>query len=432
MIVLRNIVNVLASINEFVFMYFYFGAFAEKREKRRNLWILFIGLMYISFFLNLYVIHVIYIRSLMLFVTMFSFSLYFKCKLIKRLYLLVTSFAVFSAAEIITGMVSMAVMKMTIDEIRQSDAAYVINVITSQLIIMFSVKFVLMYMKKKNNELDKKTEVAIIFLMLPTVFSIFLMGRIVDAYSVERNVLAVALTMLMCATSVVSFYLTERQMKLREYEIEIKELENRYRLQVKNYENLRDRTRTANKNIHDVKNFAIAVSAYLEQGKIAEAKQRLKEYTESICAVTKHSCGNLTVDALLTAKQEELAQVCPDYHMSAVLSGLIDNYEIDFCILLGNAIDNAIEESRRIENPNDRYVEIRILPNAGGVSVFVRNRTKDLYKTHRKTAKDNDLFHGFGMENMKSICEKHNGDFHISEHDGFFDLSIFLPNQQEL
>lgn len=432
MIIIRNILNFLASVSEFIFLYFYFNAFAEKRTKPKHLWLLFFILPYISFLMSIYVIDVIFVRSLMLFFNAFIFSFYFDCAFLKRIYLLVTSFAFFSAAEIITGMISMAVLKKTINEIRQSDTMYIINVIASQLIIMLMLKFILIYMKNKNNELDKKTEIAMILLMLPTVFSIFLMGKIVDAYSVERNILAVALTVLMCTTSVVTFYLTERQMKLKEYEIEIKELENQYNLQVKNYENLRDKTRTASKNIHDVKNFTIAIGSYLEQGKIAEAQQRLKEYTESISAVTKRSCGNRTVDALLSAKQEELDEVCPDNRMSAVLSEFIDEYEIDFCILLGNAIDNAIEESRRIEDPNGRYIEIRILPNVGGLSVFVRNKTNGHSAAYGKTSKGNDLFHGFGIENMKSICGKHNGDFKISEHDGFFDLSIFLPNNQEI
>lgn len=66
------------------------------------------------------------------------------------------------------------------------------------------------------------------------------------------------------------------------------------------------------------------------------------------------------------------------------------------------------------------------------MSVFVRNKTDGYLGARGETAKDSELFHGFGIENMKAICEKHNGDFKISEHDGLFDLSIFLPNIQEI
>ena len=31
---------------------------------------------------------------------------------------------------------------------------------------------------------------------------------------------------------------------------------------------------------------------------------------------------------------------------------------------------------------------------------------------------------------MKAICDKYNGDFQVSEKDGYFELSAFLPNNQ--
>lgn len=432
MSIIRNFVNLFGCITELTFLYFYFDAFAEQRKVSMKIKLIFAGIAFISLFIGIYFIDVIFIKSIVLFCIMLIFSFGFDCSLLKRVYLLVTSFAFFSAAEIITGMVSMAVLKKGIYEIRQSNIAYIVNILSSQLIILIMLKFILIFMKNKNKKLDKKSQIAMILVMLPTLFSIFLMGEIVDSYSAERNILAITLTVLTCTTSIVTFYLTERQMKLTEYEIEIKELENQYNFQVRNYENLRDKTREANKNIHDIKNFTLAIGSYLEQGKIDEAQKRLKEYSESISAVTKRSCGNRTVDALLAAKQEELDKVCADNHTSAVLCEFIDNYEIDFCVMLGNAIDNAIEESRRIKEPKDRYVEVRIMPNAGGMSVFVRNKTNGHSAERGKTSKDSDLFHGFGIENMRSICQKHNGDLKISEHDGFFDLSIFLPNNQEI
>lgn len=432
MSIIRDFVNLFGCITELTFLYFYFDAFAEKRKIPAGLRLLFAGVSFASLFVGIYVIDVIYIKSIVLLCIVLIFSFGFDCSFLKRMYLLVTSFAFFSAAEVITGMISIAILKKTIYEIRESDVAYIVNILASQFLILIMLKFILIYMKNKNKKLDKKSEIAMILVMIPIVFSIFLMGEVATEYSVKRNILAVALTVLTFTTSTVTFYLTERQMKLKEYEVEIKELENQYDSQVRNYENLREKTRDANKTIHDIKNFTLAISSYLEQGKIDEARKRLAEYSESISAVTKHSCGNRTVDALLAAKKKEIDGVCADNHMSVVLNDFIDEYEIDFCILIGNAIDNAIEESRRIEDRNGRYIEIRIIPNSGGMSVFVRNKTNGHLAARGKTSKDSELFHGFGIENMKSICEKHNGDFKISEHDGLFDLSIFLPNIQEI
>lgn len=432
MSIVRDFVNLFGCITELTFLYFYFDAFAEKRKGSRSLRLVLAGVAFLSLFVGIYIIDTTHIRSIVLFCIMFLFSFGFVCSFLKRIYLLITSFAFFSAAEIITGMLSMMIMKRSLYEIRESDAIYIVNILASQFLILIMLKFVLMSMKSKNKNLDRKSQIIIILFMLPTVFTILFMGKVAEEYSEKGNILALMLTVFVCIISIITFYFTERQMRLKEYELEIRELENQYQLQVQNYENLREQTRAANRNIHDIKNFTLAIGSCLEQGKVEEAQKKIKEYTESISAVVKRSCGNRTVDALLAAKQKELDEVCADYHVSVVLNELIDKYEIDFCILIGNAIDNAIEESRRIENRLDRYIEIRIMPNAGGMSVFVRNKTDGYLGARGKTAKGSALFHGFGIENMKAICEKHNGDFKISEHDGLFDLSIFLPDIQEI
>jgi len=432
MSIVRDFVNLFGCITELTFLYFYFDALTEKRKGSGNLRLVLAGVAFISLFVGIYVIDAAYIRSIVLFCIMLIFSFGFVCSFLKRIYLLITSFAFFSAAEIITGMLSMMIMNKSLYEIRESDVIYIVNILASQFLILIMLKFVLVSMKSKNKNLDRKSQIIIILLMLPAVFTILFMGKVMEEYGEKGNIRVLMLAVFVCIISIIAFYLTERQMKLKEYELEIRELENQYRLQVQNYENLREQTRAANRHIHDIKNFTLAIGSYLEQGKVDEAQKKLKEYTESISAVAKNSCGNRTVDALLTAKKKEIDEVCAGYHVSVVLNELIDKYEIDFCILIGNAIDNAIEESRRIENRLDRYIEIRIMPNAGGMSVFVRNKTDSYLKARGKTVKGGDLFHGFGIENMKTICEKHNGDFIILEHDGLFDLSIFLPNIQEI
>lgn len=79
--------------------------------------------------------------------------------------------------------------------------------------------------------------------MLPTVFTILFMGKVAEEYSEKGNILALMLTVFVCIISIITSYFTERQMRLKEYELEIRELENQYQLQVQNYENLREQTR---------------------------------------------------------------------------------------------------------------------------------------------------------------------------------------------
>ena len=189
MSIVRDSVNFLASISNIVFGLLYIEIFEKKRNASKQIRLLLICLTFISFFIGTFVIDKIFVRSIVLLCILFMLSFYYDCTFLKRIYLLVSFFSFFCISEIITGMISMAVLKMTINEIRQSDILYIANIFASQFLIFMMVKIAGLYMRNKNKTLDKKTEIAMVLLMLPTVFAVLLMGEIVDSYSVERTIL---------------------------------------------------------------------------------------------------------------------------------------------------------------------------------------------------------------------------------------------------
>lgn len=349
---------------------------------------------------------------------------------LKRIYSAMIAWIFINTCEIVTGVITITVLEIDITQIRSDDFLYALNVFSSKLLAYVGLQIILILTKKNRRSTDYGFSAALFTLFLFIIFhTAFFVGKVATDYSVGSNILALLSMILMGAATIAVIFLNNRQIKYVEQQIKIKELENQYKLQVKEFENLRDNARIANKNIHDVKNFTLAINSYLEQGRIDEARQKLNEYTERISYTSHRSSGSQTVDALLAVKEDEINKICKDAHISVVLGDAMLVDEIDLCILLGNAIDNAIEESRRIENASERMIEIRVLPNAGGLSIFIGNKTSVSSKATQINSKDS-FFHGFGIENMKNICKKYNGDFQLSERDGYFRLSAFLPNVQ--
>ena len=219
-------------------------------------------------------------------------------------------------------------------------------------------------------------------------------------------------------------------MKAREIEKRFFDIKNQYETQTQYYKNMKEMTLLTNRNAHDIKNFLIGIRSYLDQERIGEAENKIEEFYNSIPITSGRSSGNVTVDALLTSKMEEIINVSPRNKVSVICT--LENIdEIDFCILLGNAIDNAIEESRRIRDVSKRFIEIRVMPFNSNISISIVNTKESCKETSSKTSKLNKLFHGFGIENMKAICEKYQGDLQIKETETQFYLSILLPNNQE-
>lgn len=383
--------------------------------------------------MNVFCVEIMQVRVFVTVFWLFLFTYCYDAPFLKRIYSVLIGSVLLDTSEIVTGIITITLLKTDINHIRESDLLYVLNVFASKALPYLLLKLAAIFIHKERRRLDKGFSAALTVLLLFILFhTAFFINGVVDSYSGTRNVLGVISMILMIGAAIAVFFLNDRQIKYKENQIRLKEMENQYKLQVRKYENLRENTRAANKKIHDVKNFVLAVSSYLEQGRVEEAEKRLREYTESISTVSRTSSGSQTVDALLEVKEKEMNEVCRNTYVSVVLGELVSVDEIDLCILLGNAIDNAIEESRRVDDAENSAIEVRVLPYAGGISVFVRNKisTHGEAKYSEDRQKDS-LFHGFGIENMKAICSKYNGDLQVSERGGYFELSAFLPNDQE-
>lgn len=201
--------------------------------------------------------------------------------------------------------------------------------------------------------------------------------------------------------------------------------------QHENYERMLSSDRQLREFRHDYKNHMLVVTALLNAGKNDEAS----EYLETIkitSGVHKRqiSTGNFVADAMLNNKNalaEELG-----IKMSFV--GTIPEKGIassDLCTILGNLVDNAIENTKRFSG--EKY--IRIEANARELffvlSIVNPVNERVIIKNNRiKTTKSDSKNHGIGLKNVGRIAEKYGGKFRLSCDDREFvaDISIKLQS----
>ncbi len=456
---MRTIANLLGCMMSVYIAYVYCEAFLPGRHSGARVWAIRSAAYAICLADTLFV-ESLPLRMLLAACWIVLLTYCYECSFLKRVYSALTVCVVVNIAEVLTGVTTVTLLGIDINAVRGSDFLYSVNVFASKLIGLLLVRVILICTKKDRERKDNGYSAALLVVALFILFHMaFFLQATLEVYSVGRNILAVVSMLLMIGAMVAVFVLNNRQTRFREYRSRLNEMESRYSLQVRNYENLRDNARAAGRNVHDVKSFVLAVSSDLEQGRVDEAKKRLDEYSENLARTSGSSSGSLTVDALLDVKQKEMEELCTDRHVSVVLGGNLSIDEIDLCILLGNALDNAIEESRRIADPKERSIEVRVRPGAGGLSIFVRNRmaaddgagdtstdmpepkrgkgvgtAEPKYSTgvHMKSdllrsRKEDPFSHGFGIGNMRAICEKYGGSLEIAKRDGCFELSVFLP-----
>ena len=159
-------------------------------------------------------------------------------------------------------------------------------------------------------------------------------------------------------------------------------------------------------------------------------KETLSEMTNLIKIYDSNvKTGNETLDVVLTEKS--LFCENSNIHFSYIVDGEALNFmsNTDIYSLFGNALDNSIEASLKLDNTG-RVITLNIRKIKNFVSISVQNNyVGNLFFDDNLpiTTKTDKLYHGYGLKSIKHICNKYNGNMTISYEDSVFILNILFP-----
>ena len=137
--------------------------------------------------------------------------------------------------------------------------------------------------------------------------------------------------------------------------------------------------------------------------------------------------GNVFINAILNTK----ISIARNHDINFVFTGskqLDGVADIDMCNLLGNILDNAIENCSASPDAHKS-----IICNFSGdeykIMIYVSNTIEKsvLSENHSlKTSKSRLQGHGYGIKTIKQIAEKYNGSADFYEKDNMFVCCVML------
>ena len=144
--------------------------------------------------------------------------------------------------------------------------------------------------------------------------------------------------------------------------------------------------------------------------------------------------GNETLDILLAEK----SLICE--HEGITLTCIADGAALSFMeqsdlySLLGNAIENAIDAVRALDDPEKRAIglTVRRVGTGDAVALNVENYFEgelEFVDGLPQTTKGSELVHGFGMRAMQSCVERYGGTLRARAEGGIFHLNALLVPQ---
>lgn len=207
-------------------------------------------------------------------------------------------------------------------------------------------------------------------------------------------------------------------------------LQSQLEQQKAHYQSLNDMNRNIRAFRHDTKNHYLCLDSLLAHGEIEQARK----YLASISTVVHHNVKiinteNHVFDALMTEKiliaqaagiqVEQSIQIRPNIKV---------NY-FDWSILLGNAMDNAIEACCLLNPAQLKKIQIHIKTKKNILNIAIKN-TSLPPKTDEQgniiTSKSDIESHGFGLLNIKNTVEKYDGVLKTQYVNECFVISMML------
>ena len=184
---------------------------------------------------------------------------------------------------------------------------------------------------------------------------------------------------------------------------------------------------TIHKLRHDMKHNMTVIRSLVEEHDDQKLKAYLDQYAEQFHALisfihTNHVSVDAIINTKLTYAQENGIEV-----VCRIDSNLPPLRDIDYCTLLGNLLDNAIEAS--LNNLLQPEIVLEMHCENEQLLIQIKNRIDTSVLTSNpklKTSKQIKSEHGFGIRSVQEIAAYYDGSVDFYEDGGYFIVAVCL------
>lgn len=184
---------------------------------------------------------------------------------------------------------------------------------------------------------------------------------------------------------------------------------------------------------HDINYFIGVMSRLAEEGNIERLRLFLSEYCEKIKMdqlpfFCEHTIANSIIGYYyLRAKGYGIP-----FESRCKISGQTSMSDSDLCIVLGNALDNAVFACRQMDTSTERFVSIEAGIMKGQWLIKVTNSYNGrlVIKDGRYISSKGGNLHGLGIRNIEKVVETYGGFIRISNDEKLFTLMVAVPENE--
>lgn len=426
------IVEAGTSLFEILLFFIFFNGFLVKRDfPFTNKAIIFILTYIIHFSVSTWFSDAQFIMllssvSIALFI---SITLY-TGKLYVRIFSPLLLIVVLLMLEMLSSFLFIMVVKVDILELNVNPLFKLVVIIFKNILSLMAIKAITYF--RKSGAGDLNTGYRLMLLIVPAA-SLVLAYAVVDLImkvgSEDTSLAMIGLLGLMYVNAII-FAVFESYMRQLGKEYRYKLMEKQLNMQLVHYNQLAESRAHIREIWHDFKNHVNCMQILYNNND----KESLGEYLRNLSHVEESNkvidTGNPVIDALLNNKQAIAVTNGTKFESELMIPSDLSISPADICVILGNALDNAIEACNRIKDSEiPKHIQLNMNYRDGYLIIILSNNFEEKLKrqgTLFKTWKPAPELHGLGMQSIDRTVKQYDGNMKIVVNKGVFRLEIIM------
>jgi sensor histidine kinase YesM len=321
---------------------------------------------------------------------------------------------------------------ISMEYIMQHNYLRFICILLSKTILFFLINIIINKHKHKNININFQQYLPILFILIScivivsTIFANYLKNGFEGDYSALIFLLIGYLFI-----SILTIAILNKSIKNAEDKNKIDFLNNQLQYQELSISEAKENHDEIRKIWHDINNNLNNIVYLLNENKFEECKSYVKDYLNiTNNFYEKINTGNIFIDAIISRKIKECDNYNIIFYYDVTLTETILLNPIDLCIIIENAIINAIDASLK-EIVDFRKIKIQIKTVNSFIVINVNNFStiKPTYVNKKLISSKNDKkHHGFGLINVQNIVNKYFGNLELDYKNDMFIFTATLKN----
>lgn len=178
---------------------------------------------------------------------------------------------------------------------------------------------------------------------------------------------------------------------------------------------------------HDMRHHLSLIHSYLGNKDYDAAQKYIADVERSIEEATVEKyCSNYTVNLILYAhiKHAKTEGIQVETHVNLPEKSVVS--DMDLCVLLGNALENATNACADIPNKKDRFLKISCRTKHEKLMIQITNSCNGKVAFSDNMPISSTENHGLGTRSIAAIAQKYSGLCSFGYEDGCFTTSVIL------